>query len=52
VYIVYIHPSFPEVFAEFPELKLLTRVRILMPLYEIYKVEAPRSRSIRDTQGK
>ena len=33
IYIVYIHPSFPEVFGEFPELRLLARVRFLMPLY-------------------
>jgi len=39
VYIVYIHPSFPEVFDEFPELKLIACVRIQMPLYSIYKVE-------------
>lgn len=39
VYIVYILPAFPEVLREFLELRLVTSVRILAPLYEIYKIE-------------
>lgn len=43
IYIVYIHPSFPEVFDEFQELTLIERVGVLRSLYDIYTVKTPRS---------
>jgi hypothetical protein len=39
IYILYVHPSFPGVFEEFCELKQVTQVRLLKPLYDIYRVE-------------
>ena len=39
IVIVYIHPSFPEVFAEFPELKEVVQVAFRHSLYSIYNVE-------------
>jgi hypothetical protein len=33
------HPSFPGVFEEFSELKQVARIRLLKPLYGIYRIE-------------
>jgi SAM-dependent methyltransferase len=39
IYILYVHPSFPGVFEEFSELRQVARVRLLKPLYDIYRIE-------------
>lgn len=38
IYLVYLWPSFPEVFTEFPSVALLSQMALGMPLYSIYKV--------------
>jgi SAM-dependent methyltransferase len=52
VYIVYINPSFPEVFDEFPELKSVACVRFVTHLYEIYKVEEPSAHPAQSEVGR
>jgi SAM-dependent methyltransferase len=41
IIIVYIHLGFPEVFAEFPEIKKVVHVAFRHSLYAIYKMEPP-----------
>ena len=39
-YLVYIHPSYPQVFAEFPALHPIVEVSLNRRLYSVYKIDS------------